>query len=346
MSIEITFESRCDDDERAEHFQRLTSLIAPNIASIGQQADVPPTEVVVVLTDNFVLTADELLAADAASAGTEHQTFTTERVAGTVAAKNIPMSADGSTIAVVFNADYHHFVAPELQAHSLFLIAHELTHPLLTRLRAASGSMQSLVPPPTELASIARGITVGAIDEYRADLVADLILGKFASATVDGKTRPLRMTELLGGTGHRGNIPDVINDHVYPGWPDLIDDYRSGEFSLMELARKVIVSTDQVFTALGHAEAEAAVAGEENAFNEACSDHRGVVLYLGPAWSQIMEVVDQQSFLPALETFAAREQNVIEVGESAILEMWAKLGLVPEPLATGGDYLHVYEPLR
>jgi hypothetical protein len=96
VSIEVAFESRCGDAERAEHFHRLTTAVAAPLAGVGQRLGVPPTEVTVVFADDFVATVDELLATNAARAGSPHQTFTTDRVGGTVAAKNIPMSADGA----------------------------------------------------------------------------------------------------------------------------------------------------------------------------------------------------------------------------------------------------------
>lgn len=346
MSIEVTFESRCPDDERAEHFHQLTTAVAAALAGVAQRSEVPPTEVTVVFADDFLATADELLATDAARAGRPHQTFTTDRVGGTVAAKNIPMSADGAHIAVVVNADQHHFVAPELEAHSIFLVAHELTHPLLTRLRAASKAMETLGPPATDAAATARGIVRGAVDEYRADRIADVVLGALASITIDGETRPMRMTDLFGGVGHRDYLPDILEGHVHPGWPDLVQDYREHRIPLEELYRSIIVSTDQTLTALGHAEAEAAVAQEPTALGQNCAEHPAAVLYLGPAWSQIMNTVDAQPLLPALDTFAALEHDLLDVGEQAVLDMWQKLGLTATPLPSGADYLHVGAPLR
>ncbi len=346
MSIEVAFESRCRDGERAEHFHRLTTAVAAPLAGVAQRSEVPPTEITVVFADDFVTTVDELLATDAARAGRPHQTFTTDRVGGTVAAKNIPMSADGAHIAVVVNADQHHFVAPELEAHSIFLIAHELTHPLLTRLRAASQAMETMGPPATDAAANARGIVRAAVDEYRADRIADVVLGALASITIDGQTRPMRMTDLFGGAGHRDYLPEILDGHVHPGWPGLVQDYREHRIPLEDLYRRLIVSTDQTLTALAHAEAEAAVADEPSALGENCAEHPGAVLYLGPAWSQIMDTVDGQPLLPALGTFAALEHDLLDTGEQAVLDMWQKLGLTATPLPSGADYLHVGAPLR
>lgn len=68
-------------------------------------------------TDDFVATVDEFLALAATLLGGTHQPYTTDRVGGIAAAKNISLAEDGSESVVVINADLHRFAAPRHEAH-------------------------------------------------------------------------------------------------------------------------------------------------------------------------------------------------------------------------------------
>jgi hypothetical protein len=346
VSLELKFENRCADADRAAKFHGVTNAAAAALAGVAERAGTPPVRVTVVFTDNFVDSVDEFLAAAAARLGHQPQPYTTDRVGGQAAAKNITLADDASEIAVVINADLHQFAVPDHEAHSLFIATHELTHPLLTRLRVASGANGRIPPPATAAADVARGIVAGAVDEYRCDRVADAVLGALATMTVNGETRPLRVSDLYAGIGHFDGLRELMDTHVHPAWPDLVQSYREGRIGLEEMWQRLIIASDQTLTALAHAEAEAAAAEVPGPADGACADHPGMRLYLTPAWSAIMTAAEAHPLVPALDQFAGVDHAIVETGKAAVLGLWSRLGVTATLDPSGRDYLHVGAPTR
>lgn len=111
-------------------------------------------------------------------------------------AKNIPAVEDSSQVTIVVNANVLRAMTNELTVSSIFLLAHELTHPLINRMRVASGVLDGVPVRSETPTQAARSITRGASDEYRTDRFASVILGLFASVDQDGERVPL----------HQGNV--------------------------------------------------------------------------------------------------------------------------------------------
>lgn len=70
--------------------------------------------------------------------------FNTERLGGVAVAKNVPLASDCSHVAVVMNRGLLTTVG-DYAAQTIFLIAHELFHPVLDRLRHQSGVLDGVI---------------------------------------------------------------------------------------------------------------------------------------------------------------------------------------------------------
>lgn len=340
---QLSVECKVADASVAELFARTVGMIHPIVAAVAANAHVDPFEVVAIIADDFTGAVQSSLdeADDADTWGDLR--FTTERVGGTVAAKNIALADDGSLVHVVFDAAMWLTTDPTSTVAAIYLVAHELAHVVFGRLRWSSGALARVKFPSYTPIECARSITRIAVEEYRADRFADAVLGQVVSVTVDDEIRPARSSDAFGAS-HRARLADVLDDVVYPGWRDTVWRYRLHEIELNEMWRRIVEGTDQVLTLLAHSEAEAAAAGELGPLDYEYAEHRGVLLYLGPAWQRIVRAADGQESLCDPATFAAQEWALLDEGEAALIEMWSTLGLTVEVLPDRQFAIWVSEP--
>lgn len=325
----------------------LFTFIGKVYDELAEQWQVPPIEVSVVVTDDFHSEVDRTLAMRAAD--TAHPTeqvapYDSTRLGGVAIAKNIVLSRDGSDVRIVVNSTC---LGPADDAPSnlwaVFLIAHELAHPILGRRRA--GGSPNCEPVRLIAHVAARTIVRSALDEMNADLLADGVLKHFGSVTIDGQEpRPVRVTDLI--VGHRLQVAEVLDSHVHPGWADLVDACRTNQISLDDLWTRIASQTDQMMTLLGHAEAEARCLEQPGPLDAECADHPGARLYLTDAWQRIMRACESTKF--SIDPDVIRQQNeaLLDEGEAALLEMWATLGLTFELDPGNRMYIHLAEPAR
>lgn len=111
-------------------------LLAKVLSAVLQRAGCPPITVEIVWApfDEFASAVQEAMDAS----GSTSPRFTTERLGGQVVGKNIPQDDDHARVTIVMIAP----VAGPVSAQVVFLLAHEMVHPVLNRLRAASGRCQ------------------------------------------------------------------------------------------------------------------------------------------------------------------------------------------------------------
>jgi hypothetical protein len=272
--------------------------------------------------------------------------FTTKRLGGQVLAKNIPLSADGSVVEIIFDgSSWPASPTPWDQVNLAFFITHELTHPILSRLRHMSGALDGVPFPSQTPTECARSLVRGAIDELRCDLVADGLIRVYAASTPSGQHDQLGLPELYGGV-YAGQLAEILGTHVYPGWPDLVDAYRHSRLTLDEMWWRLVSETDQAVTLLAHAQAEASAAHTFDPFHRADIDHPGIALYLGPAWDRVTEPLSGLPAIPHLSDFAQAEADLCLAGEEAILTLWQKLGITVEDYPDRSFHLQVEAPMR
>jgi hypothetical protein len=263
-------------------------------------------------------------------------------------AKAIDLSQDGSRFRIVVDAStLGPLDEPYEQLWTLFLLGHELTHTLLDRLRHASGALHGVSFPSHTPVEGARSTVRTAVDELRADMVANGVLASTSVTftTPDGQSRPVQFTD-LHPEGHRGRVAAVLDSVVHPGWPDTIDAYRAGELSLDELRHRILSQTDQTFTLLAHAEAEAMILQRPGALEDECHEHPGARLYLAGAWQRVMHALGDELIPVGLDRFREHELHLLDEGEAALLAMWEQLGLTFDIYQDRTFYIHVAEPRR
>jgi hypothetical protein len=325
----------------------LASTVHRGIAGFADQYWAPNVEVELIWTTKFVSTVQEVL--DSAYPGDGvGPGYTAERLGGIAVAKNISMTEDSSHVAIVVNRNVLGTASDELTVSSIFLLAHELTHPLINRMRAASGVLDGVQFPSRTPTECARSIARTAIDEYWADRFASIVLGALASVDRDGERVPLHQGHLHGGVGgYRNQLAQVLDSHIDSDWPDLIQSYQEGYVSLDAMWGRVLMETDQVVTLLAHGQAceDGDPEGTEHLIDGTIENDPGLVHYFHPAWKRIMAAV---SGLPlgSQEDFVAEDLAIADAGEAAIKAMWATLGLTFDEYDDRSFYIHVTSPTR
>jgi hypothetical protein len=321
---ELDVSSEGVDAEVVEQFSSTVRFAHQVVSSVPQFAGVPSTKVQAVITSDFVATVQRVLD----DSGQPGDPYAVERLGGSAVAKAMRTSDDYSAHTVVFDATQWPADSNPVSPFGLVLAAHEMSHVMLGRSRWASGALEGVVFPSVTPVESARSMVRTAVEELRADILAGTALGIAASTTVDGETRPSRPGDLIGHDGYRTQLAAVLDANVYPGWPDIVQRYRTRQMPLDQMWKHIGQSTDQVLTLLAHCQAESHFAEESTGvFDEAMAEHRGVELYLRPTWDPIMEALASQRVLPDFADTQSAELELLDVAEAAVMALWERLGL-------------------
>lgn len=329
-----------------EEFGKIFTAVGTYLAVIAESLDAPPVAVTTLVAGDFRAEVERAWAESDALEGNAGQRYTADRVGGGIAvAKSIPMARDRSQFRVVIDgAHLREPFDPHESAYVITLIAHELAHPLLDRLRWASGAMAEVFLPSHTPSELARSISRSALDELRADFVAGIVLGQMVSVTQqDGAPRSMTIADVVGEE-QRLSVGEVLDDVVHPGWPDLVQSYRTHQIDLQRMWSTLVGQTEQVMILLAHVEAQALGTSRPGPLESEFANHQGARLYLGPTWRKILGA-GGQSLLPGLSEFREREYVLLREGEAAIIQMWGALGLTFEDLAEPRTfYIHIGKP--
>lgn len=277
--------------------------------------------------------------------------YSTERLGGEAVAKNIAITADSSLIKIVLNKNMLSMAFNEATIATIFVIAHELTHPIIDRTRAKLGILDGVNFPSKTPTEYARSISRSASDEYWADHLASIILGTITTATPSegGEKFKLNHGHVYGGTeDYRQQISRVLDSHIYPGWPRRTLEYRVGNIDLDTLWEKTLTETDQVITLLAHSQACEDNSGKNNSvFTEQITKHKAFRLYLGPAWQKISDSLRSMPIALGIDGFAESDLAITNAGEIALKEMWKNLGISfrDEKPEEGSYYIDVCDPV-
>jgi hypothetical protein len=272
--------------------------------------------------------------------------FTVERIGGTVLGKTLPHRMDYRDATIVVDAGLIDWSDQVGFAAGIHLLSHELAHVSIGRARWGCGALEGVAFPSHTGTEFARNIARISAEEYRATVLADIVLGTVVTVGLDsGQTEPMTVYHIVG-EGYQERLTSVLREVVHPGWPDTVTDYRYGVITLDELGKHLIESTDQVFTLLAHAESSAE-AGKKPRPLEVLAHHRGVELYLSPAWNRLIEPARRSPPVPKnLDQVRELEDQIVSEGEAAILAMWSTLGTTVEELENGAWAMWVDDPIR
>jgi hypothetical protein len=295
------------------------------------------------MCDLTVVIAEDL--SDAVRSLTGDADFEGDRVGGSVMGKAVKMDPAWREARVFIPA----WLFPEgaetsWQPMAVLLAAHELSHTLLSRMRGGEPSAD--FTDDHDVARSARAILQYAVDELRADLVADVVVRQLSTVNApDGTTRPGTSVDVLGET-YLPHLAEVLDNSVYPAWPDLVESYRDHQTDLNTMWKGLVQGTDQVMTAFAHAEAEAISSDAASPLVQ-FADHPGVRLYLGPVWRRAAEFFDASPSIPKdPDDLRAADHALAAIGRDEIQAMWKRLGVTGRAVPGGGLWLDVTDPAR
>ncbi|GAA1439355.1 hypothetical protein GCM10009641_46880 [Mycobacterium cookii] len=331
-------------DTRDSGLGELANAVHQITAVVADHYGIPDIHVDLIFADDFIGATQDALD-EARRDGEAPDTFTTERLGGETVAKNVPRADDFSDIAIVMNRTLL-AADGEAVAHTIFLIAHELFHPMLNRRRHQSGTLEGVIYPSRTPNEIARSIACTITDEYRADQFASVMLGHFGTITTPGGGTEQLHAGHVFGDGYNQQFTDLLDTHIAPGWPDLVMDYRYGRVGLDDMWRAIASQTDQTFTLLAHAQAVADAARADGPLDGDNGSHRGATLYIAPAWSAVMSALDEHKTLGTPEEFALGDVAIADTVERELFDMWARLGLTFSVNKERNFAIHVTNPQR
>jgi hypothetical protein len=140
----IDIETEGLDTEVAEEFNATARSTAQLFGGMARIYGVEPPDLVLIAVPDFRQAVDDLLKKQQ---GPNQPDYTVERLGGRAVAKNIPLNKDHSRIAIVIAADPWVSKEAAARAIGLYLMAHEMTHGVLDRLRNASGALEGVTFP-------------------------------------------------------------------------------------------------------------------------------------------------------------------------------------------------------
>lgn len=257
------------------------------------------------------------------------KSFEPERPLGRVAGKNLAQDDDWNHVVIIFDAaDWAKGDGPEASRKLLqmSLVAHEIAHPLLARIRVASGVADGVQYPSVTPGEIARSIARVGMDEYFADRIADIIVAQVFSKG-DGEAKTPAYVWDVSAADYKARLRELL-DKAHQEIPQLVNSYRTRHISLDEMWRRVVASLDHLFTIVIHARAHADADGDIPLLDSPeIKDLPFVKAYfadtLPPFLSQFRHT---PPVLPPAE-WRERELRVVSAGEAAIREIWRRLGL-------------------
>jgi hypothetical protein len=317
-------------------------------SNIRRRHRLPASQLELIVADDFARTVRQHMSGSANGREAEPQ-FTTDRAGGlaVVAAKNLDQTGDAQNVVIVFDATHWRGVSePARRLNALHILAHELAHPMLERAQHASGALAGVSLPSRTANEIARSMTRIMSGEYRADRLAELIVGACMSMTDgDGKSGPANLWATEGDAYYSSACSAIQAAH--PAWPDLVQAYREGRLPLDEMWTRLVSSIDQALNLVVHTQAlaDAADARRDVLTSEPIGALPAARLYLLP-FGAFLDEVRSQPLVQSLRATRILHDRVVSVGQNAMLQIWRNLGLTPIEHSDRTLELRVVAPLR
>jgi hypothetical protein len=327
------------DSDRQE-FTALVDVVGPAFGLLAEQAEVDFLEVECVLAANFVTAVEARM--KRLSDG-DQEGFTTERVGGVVAAKNLPQAADDSRVAIVFAHETLRALVGGTVNRAAF-VAHEIAHSVLSRVRRMSGALDGVVFPSQTLTEISRSSARIDWDEFRAEALADQIIQAMATVTeAGGGSRPLRLAE-ISGPGYLEQAKTQLAA-AYPAWPDRVQAYREYRLALGDMWIATLRSVGQMRTLM------AMMMGALGIDSDAPVDPELAALpayrlYFGALWDEYINTVRHSPILTTVSEHREIELTVLRAGEASFRFALLALGLTADDLPDRQAHVHVVAPQR
>jgi hypothetical protein len=328
-------------DAAKEDFAAMVPAVGPTFGTVAELSGIDQLAVECVLAQDFVKAVESRMRRFGEDDG---EAFTTERVGGFAIAKNLPQAEDDSRIAIVFDASMWAGIDGFARARKAAIMAHEVAHPVMARVRRMSGALDGVVFPSVTLTEVARSNARIDWDEFRAEAIADMVLQ--AMTTVDdpaGKPRPLPLAEI--------SLSDYVEQAkmqlgaAYPAWADRVQTYREGRMTLDEMWFSTLRDLDQMRTLIAMTLGCLGVKSNE-AIDPAVAALPAYQLYFGKPWERYIEAIRRLPIITTPKDHRDVEREVLEAGEASFKHALKVLGLTADDLPDRHSEVHVAEPRR
>lgn len=283
----------------------------------AEHTDVRPGAREIVLTEDFTAAVRGLHGLVDGVEGL--QEFDASRLGGVVIGKTMFRNEDHSDAVIVMDAAL--FRSPDDLARigEIFILGHELAHALIGQIRRANGNQR--MPAAFLPWETSRWFARYALEEYKADQLAQLMLSVMGTVTIDGETRPFRSTDFRLG---RNEWVEAAANSV-TAIAETIHSYRVGRINLIEMWQAVEPMVSEVLNTLAHAQAEAdELAADAPAVTEPLATE---VPPLHRLWESFTELGRSWRVLQDAASFHTEEVAVLDAGRDALLGFWEEMGL-------------------
>jgi hypothetical protein len=341
LEMTVTVDSDAIEADAKNDFSDFARAVGPAIGKVAEISGVDQ------LTVQCVLAADFIKAVEARMrrfGEDDREGFTTERVGGFAIAKNLSQVEDDSLIAIVFDASLWAGMDGAARARKLATMAHELAHPVMTRVRRMSGALDGVVFPSVTLTEVARSNARIDWDEFRAEAIADVVLQGMATADEPGGgTRPLPLAEIsLSGYVEQAKVQLGA---AYPAWADRVQTYREWKMKLGDMWFQTLRDLGEMRTLL--AMTLGCRGFESNdPIDSAVSALPAYQLYFGEPWDAYIAAVRRFPSITTPENHRDVEREILDVGEASFKGALKALGLTADDLPDRHSEVHVTEPQR
>jgi len=324
-------------------FVNLATAVCQCVDDVRRTMGISEYDAELILTDDFLHTVRTV---------GKDETYSGRRTVGQAVGICIPKDETYTQATLIFDALSWAWKLAETspkntlgaQMVQVHLIAHELAHSLLGRIRSLGGVPKIDREAIATTSQLTHNITQTLVDEYRADRFADLVVRSVMQQVV-GIECALGSWDTVGAI----YLPSLIETlgEAYPRWPDTVQRYREHKMGLEAMFQEVATSVKDSLLILMHTQALADAAGQEELLEgESVSELRAVRLYLLRPWVVFMKVVRQAPIIPSVDAVGTDDTTLAIAGEKALREIWSALGLTLEDYPDAGYAIWVKEPLR
>jgi hypothetical protein len=334
IAMAVTVEIHGDGipPEAADSFRHNSVEIEKLVALVAEQMGVPWCDIGFVLAQDYARKVAEIQRAIGSPFA---ENMSTERVGGVARAKAIDLDEAGAAWSLVFDPYYltseNDDPVTTVGDRYLFILClcHEVAHVLIGRTRGACGFTKEIERPAATAYGKARNIAMLAVEEYRADTLASILLGMVVPEAAEGECdQPRRITSYdLYGDTHQADLVTALTGARTASMRQAVESFRKDVGFLDDAVKEVWALTNAILNLLGRAQAVAGAGGKSGLLEESLADLNDVADSFWRAWHAISQPVRLSGALFHLDEALAAERDLAEVGAGAVLQLWEDLGL-------------------
>jgi hypothetical protein len=341
LELTVTVEGDGIPDAAKEDFTALVPAVGPAFGKIAEVSGIDQLAVECVLADQFVKAVESRMRRFGDS---DQGPYTTERVGGFAVAKNLSQVEDESKVAIVFDASMWTGTDGAARARKAATMAHEVSHPVMTRVRRMSGALDGVIFPSQTLTEVARSSARIDWDEFRAESFADMVLQEMATADEPGGgTHPLRLAEIsLAGYVEQAQMQLGA---AYPAWADRVQEYREGRKTLADMWYSTLRDLGEMRTLIAATMGCMGVDSTEP-IDPTVSSLPAYQLYFGKPWEAYIDAMGRLPLVTTPVNHRDVEREILEAGEASFRKALIALGLTADDLPDRQCEVHVTEPQR